>query len=72
MVKRVHRVNDDGSVFVVGDNPHASTDSREFGSVARGAVVGRVIYRYAPRRRAGRLSGGGRWRLRASNRQAKE
>ena len=38
-----------------GDNPRASTDSRDFGPVAPGDVVGRVVHRYAPAGRAGRL-----------------
>jgi nickel-type superoxide dismutase maturation protease len=38
---------------VLGDNAAASTDSRQFGTVARSAVVGRVFYRYAPRDRVG-------------------
>jgi hypothetical protein len=44
-----------GLVTVVGDNPDASTDSRVFGPVPRGAVVGRVVYRYGPEGRTGRV-----------------
>ena len=32
--------------LVAGDNPEASTDSRQFGPVVRGAIVGRVWFRY--------------------------
>jgi len=38
-----------------GDNPMSSTDSRDFGAVPTTAVWGRVVRRYAPPRRAGRL-----------------
>jgi nickel-type superoxide dismutase maturation protease len=52
LVKRVHRIDDD-RVEVRGDNDPASTDSRHFGPVPRASVAGRVVYRYAPARRAG-------------------
>ena len=56
LVKRVAAVDRRNQrVTVVGDNPGASTDSRVFGPVARRAVVGRVVYRYAPPGRAGRV-----------------
>jgi nickel-type superoxide dismutase maturation protease len=42
-----------GLVDVRGDQPEHSTDSRSFGPVARSAVVGRVLRRYAPAERAG-------------------
>jgi nickel-type superoxide dismutase maturation protease len=54
MVKRVvERAGPD--VFVRGDNDAASTDSRHFGPVSAGAIRGRVIYRYLPEERRGRL-----------------
>jgi nickel-type superoxide dismutase maturation protease len=56
MVKRVASV-DDGGITVVGDNPEASTDSRTFGPVDSDLVLGRVIYRYWPEERRGRLRG---------------
>lgn len=40
---------DRSHLVVVGDNPEASTDSRAFGPVPIGLVVGRVLRRYAPR-----------------------
>ena len=52
LVKRVRTVGEDG-IDVRGDNPSASTDSRHFGLLPTGAIVGRVWYRYAPRERAG-------------------
>ncbi len=47
IVKRVaHR--DGAALFVVGDNPGASSDSRAFGTIAPAAVLGVAFYRYAP------------------------
>jgi nickel-type superoxide dismutase maturation protease len=45
-------------VSLEGDNPSASSDSRLFGPVARRAVVGRAVYRYAPAERAGPVGRG--------------
>jgi nickel-type superoxide dismutase maturation protease len=56
LVKRVHAVSADG-VDVRGDNPVESTDSRQFGAVPRNCLVGRVVYRYHPGDRAGRVGG---------------
>lgn len=54
LVKRVAAVH--GSLLQVrGDNPAASTDSRSFGPVLRSAVRGRVVRRYYPPQRAGRV-----------------
>ncbi len=56
LVKRVLGVEGpDGPLTVIGDNPLASTDSRQFGPVDRRSVVGRAVYRYAPRGREGWL-----------------
>ena len=54
IVKRVASVSVAG-VEVTGDNPEASTDSRVFGNVPAGALRGRVVYRYFPESRRGRL-----------------
>jgi nickel-type superoxide dismutase maturation protease len=54
IVKRVTAVRD-GTVTVLGDNAAASTDSRTFGAVAAGALLGRARYRYAPPERVGPL-----------------
>lgn len=59
LVKRVSRLGA-GLVWLRGDNPTASTDSRDFGPLPRSAVAGRVVYRYAPPGRAGR-TGRPRW-----------
>ena len=41
VIKRVQRVDDRG-VFLVGDSPDGTTDSRDYGPVSVGAVWGRV------------------------------
>ena len=54
MVKRV--AGRHGPEFLVrGDNEAASTDSRHFGPVGAAGIRGRVIYRYLPEERRGRL-----------------
>ena len=55
LVKRVAHTDEEG-IHVIGDNPDASTDSRHFGPIPWPLVVGRVVYRYAPTDRAGRIS----------------
>ena len=40
-VKRVQQISDRG-VYVVGDNPQCSTDSRDFGWLDRSAIAGKV------------------------------
>jgi nickel-type superoxide dismutase maturation protease len=54
IVKRVAAVDGD-DVTVLGDNAERSTDSRSFGPVARAAILGRAVYRYAPPGRAGSI-----------------
>jgi nickel-type superoxide dismutase maturation protease len=54
-VKRVASFEPNGDVIVHADNPNVSRDSREFGPVPRQLIVGRVIFRYLPARRRGRL-----------------
>jgi nickel-type superoxide dismutase maturation protease len=46
IVKRVERRLADGTVWILGDNPEGSDDSRSFGAVAANDVVGRVLCRY--------------------------
>jgi nickel-type superoxide dismutase maturation protease len=48
MVKRIEAIDAQGNVFLRGDNPVASTDSRHFGPVRRELVVARVRWRYWP------------------------
>jgi nickel-type superoxide dismutase maturation protease len=60
LVKRVASVDRQArTVRVLGDNRPASTDSREFGPVARRSVLGRAVFRYGPPGREGRIDG--RW-----------
>ena len=54
MVKRVAG-RDGAGIIVLGDNESASTDSRHFGPVPAAAIRGRVVYRYLPDGRRGRL-----------------
>jgi nickel-type superoxide dismutase maturation protease len=54
LVKRVAAVDRaTGTLDVRGDDPGASTDSREFGPVPLAALVGRAVYRYGPKGRTG-------------------
>lgn len=48
LLKRIAAVQDAGAgrYFVVGDNPGASRDSRQFGPVERGAIIGRAWRKY--------------------------
>ena len=55
LIKRVDKVTRDG-VIVRGDNPSASRDSRDFGAVTLGSIVGLAVYRYHPADRAGGLA----------------
>jgi nickel-type superoxide dismutase maturation protease len=46
LLKRIDRRAESGGWLVLGDNPKASTDSREFGPVARELILGKVWFRY--------------------------
>jgi nickel-type superoxide dismutase maturation protease len=54
MLKRVAAVAD-GACTVLGDRPEESTDSRTFGPVRLGDVLGRAVFRYGPITRMGWL-----------------
>ncbi|MGA8296594.1 MAG: S26 family signal peptidase [Acidimicrobiales bacterium] len=54
VVKRVVALHRQG-LEVVGDNPGASRDSKDFGLVPYRRVVGVAWYRYAPASRSGRI-----------------
>ncbi len=54
LVKRVSVVDRSaGTVELRGDDPGASTDSRDFGPVPLASLVGRAVYRYGPPGRTG-------------------
>ena len=48
IIKRITAVDAGGMFFLAGDNPGASTDSRQFGTVRREQIVARVRWRYWP------------------------
>jgi hypothetical protein len=48
-VKRLHRVEADGRVWLEGDNTFGSTDSRELGALPAAALTGQVVARLWPR-----------------------
>ena len=48
-VKRLRMITADGSLWLEGDNPFGSTDSRQFGALPRSALRGRVVVRLWPR-----------------------
>jgi nickel-type superoxide dismutase maturation protease len=48
IVKRIQAIDAGGAIFLVGDNPASSTDSRQFGAVMRGHIRARVGWRYWP------------------------
>jgi nickel-type superoxide dismutase maturation protease len=45
IIKRVKRLENDGAVWIEGDNPDESTDSRQFGIVGNGEITGVVTSR---------------------------
>jgi nickel-type superoxide dismutase maturation protease len=48
IIKRIQAIEGNGAIFLVGDNPSSSTDSRQFGAVSREQIVARVRWRYWP------------------------
>ena len=48
IIKRITAIDAGGAIFLAGDNPAASTDSRQFGAVTRQHIVARVRWRYWP------------------------
>ncbi|MCK6564068.1 MAG: nickel-type superoxide dismutase maturation protease [Dehalococcoidia bacterium] len=55
LVKRLANADLHGALWVLGDNPDGSTDSRAFGAVPPGDVIGRVRWRYWPPRAPSRV-----------------
>jgi len=56
LVKRVAAITSDGRIELLGDSPEVSTDSRSFGAVEAGAIIGRPWARYWPLARIGPVS----------------
>ena len=48
IIKRIQAIDGNGAIFLLGDNPSSSTDSRQFGAVTREQIVARVRWRYWP------------------------
>src|ERR1700730_13131867 len=48
IVKRIEAIEHAGAIFLAGDNPASSTDSRQFGTVLRHHILARVVWRYWP------------------------
>jgi len=48
-IKRLRSVGEHGALWLEGDNPAGSTDSRQFGVVPAKALRGRVVLRLWPR-----------------------
>lgn len=56
LIKRVGAIEEGSATAELrGDDPAASTDSREFGAVPLSSIRWRAVYRYWPPGRAGRL-----------------
>jgi nickel-type superoxide dismutase maturation protease len=45
LIKRVESIRPDGRYILVGDNLGESTDSRQFGTIARRNIAGKVVCR---------------------------
>ncbi len=45
ILKRLTSIEPDGRIYLSGDNPEDSTDSRSFGSISSSDILGKVIAR---------------------------
>ena len=50
-IKRIAEIEED-RLFVLGDHPESSTDSRQFGWIPRSSVIAKVFWPHAPKNRA--------------------
>lgn len=48
IIKRIQSIDATGAIVLAGDNPKASTDSRDFGPVTRKQILALVRWRYWP------------------------
>jgi phage repressor protein C with HTH and peptisase S24 domain len=48
VIKRVKRVDGEGRIFLLGDNPINSEDSRDYGPISISDVYGKVIFAKEP------------------------
>ncbi len=46
VLKNIKRINGD-TYFVIGENFNKSTDSRQFGTITKNGIIGKVIMRYS-------------------------
>lgn len=46
VLKRLNSIESDGRIFLLGDNPDDSIDSRTFGSISRTDVLGKAVARF--------------------------
>jgi nickel-type superoxide dismutase maturation protease len=44
IIKRISKIENDGSVFLVGDNLAVSSDSRTFGAIPKENLIGKVAF----------------------------
>ncbi|MGH8906584.1 MAG: nickel-type superoxide dismutase maturation protease [Egibacteraceae bacterium] len=58
LVKRLVEITPQGELVCHGDNAESSTDSRAYGALPAGCLVGRALYRYAPPARSGLMRSG--------------
>ena len=47
IIKRIAAIEQDGRLYLLGDNPTSSTDSRSFGSVPLQNILGKVTSKFA-------------------------
>lgn len=46
IVKRISYITEEGTFFLLGDNPNHSTDSRNFGTIPLKNIIGKVTTRF--------------------------
>lgn len=46
IIKRISHITEDDNLFLIGDNPKHSTDSRNFGAIPLKNIIGKVTTRF--------------------------